>query len=31
MPPVAAYNDAVGQFPTVLLSRLFGFRAAAPF
>ena len=28
---VAAYNDAVGQFPTVLLSRLFGFRAAAPF
>ncbi len=28
---VAAYNEAVGQFPTVLLARLFGFRAAAPF
>jgi LemA protein len=28
---VAAYNEAVDQFPTVLLARVFGFRAAAPF
>jgi len=28
---VAAYNDAVRQFPTVLVARLFGFRAAAAF
>jgi len=28
---VLAYNDAVGQFPTLLLARLFGFRAAATF
>ena len=28
---VAAYNEAVEQFPTVLLARLFGFRPAAPF
>ena len=26
---VAAYNEAVRQFPTVLVARLFGFRAAA--
>ena len=28
---VAAYNDAIGQFPTLLLARLFSFRPAAPF
>jgi LemA protein len=28
---VAAYNEAVAQFPTVLVARLFSFRAAAPF
>ena len=28
---VAAYNDAVSQFPTWLVARLFNFRAAAPF
>lgn len=28
---VTAYNEAVEQFPTVLLARLFGFRPAAPF
>ena len=28
---VAAYNEAVDQFPTVLVARLFGFRAAAVF
>ena len=28
---VLAYNEAVGQFPTLLLARLFGFRAAATF
>ncbi len=28
---VALYNEAVRQFPTVLVARLFGFRAAALF
>jgi LemA protein len=28
---VAAYNDAIGQFPTLLVARLFSFRPAAPF
>ncbi len=28
---VAAYNEAVRQFPTLLVARLFGFRAAAAF
>jgi LemA protein len=28
---VALYNEAVSQFPTVLVARLFSFRAAAPF
>ena len=28
---VAAYNEAVRQFPTALLARLFSFRTAAPF
>ena len=28
---VAAYNEAVDQFPTVLVARLFGFRPAAVF
>ena len=28
---VAAYNEAVGQFPTLLLAQLFSFRAAAVF
>ena len=28
---VAAYNEAVSQFPTLLVARLFSFRAAAPF
>ena len=28
---VAAYNEAVRQFPTVLVARLFGFRAGAAF
>jgi LemA protein len=28
---VAAYNEAVGQFPTWLVARLFSFRPAAPF
>jgi LemA protein len=28
---VGAYNDGVRQFPTVLVARLFGFRAAAAF
>lgn len=28
---VAAYNDAVGQFPTIIVARIFGFRAAGPF
>ena len=29
--PVALYNEAVGQFPTVLVARLFSFRPAALF
>ena len=28
---VGAYNDAVRQFPTVLVAKLFGFRTAAAF
>lgn len=28
---VAGYNEAVRQFPTALVARLFGFRPAAPF
>ena len=28
---VEAYNESVRQFPTVLLARLFSFRAAAGF
>ena len=28
---VTAYNEAVAQFPTVLLARVFSFRPAAPF
>jgi LemA protein len=28
---VAAYNESVRQFPTVLVARLFGFRSAAAF
>ncbi len=28
---VAFYNDAVRQFPTIIVARLFGFRAAGPF
>jgi LemA protein len=28
---VAGYNQAVRQFPTVLVARLFGFRPAATF
>ena len=28
---VGAYNDAVRQFPTLLVARLFNFRSAAPF
>ncbi|HEX4232989.1 MAG TPA: LemA family protein [Caldimonas sp.] len=28
---VAAYNESVGQFPTVLVARLFSFRSAAVF
>ena len=28
---VTAYNDAIGQFPTLLLARIFSFRPAAPF
>ena len=28
---VAAYNEAVRQFPTLLVARLFGFRTAAVF
>jgi len=28
---VAAYNDALRQFPTVLVAQLFGFRPAAAF